>query len=139
MWEPVGTGCYVLEASTVRPVGSKNKQSVATAVVTVRSAADAGRSGAMGEMGAPPVEYGLTVRPNPFTKATSIQYQIPVAGATSIRLYDVSGKLVRAIASGQTPAGYYSRVLDAAGLAHGVYVLKLESGDYVAARQLVIR
>jgi len=97
------------------------------------------RSGVMAGTNGRPMSYGLSVRPSPFTRMASINYQMPVAGATSIKLYDITGKLVRVIASGNAEAGYYSRVLNSSGLARGIYVLKFESGGYAATRQLVVQ
>ena len=45
--------------------------------------------------------------PNPFNPETWIPYQLADAADVSVRIYDVSGRLVRTISVGFKPVGYY--------------------------------
>jgi hypothetical protein len=89
-------------------------------------------------------ELALSVAPNPAASSfnPSISYTLPVAGSVSLRLYDVSGKLVSTLVSGFRPAGSYSSRLTANSsqqrLATGIYVLLLDSGSYHATEKLII-
>jgi len=138
-WQATVTGSYSFDVSATVPDGVGSRELSATRAVTVKPTASADGSGAMAKNGLLPTEYGLSARPNPFTRMTCINYQLPVAGNADIKLYDVTGKLVRTIASGKAEAGYYSRVLNSPGLARGIYLLKFESGNFLATRQLVLR
>jgi N-acetylneuraminic acid mutarotase len=77
----------------------------------------------------------LNVFPNPFTSTTMIYYTLPAPVASpqspvafSLGLYDVTGKLITALASGLRPGGTTSCVLRrASGLSRGVYILKLDT------------
>jgi hypothetical protein len=73
---------------------------------------------------------GLTVSPNPVSDRTTIRCTLPRAGPVSLKLYDVSGKLVRTLIDGLRPAGPSAFSLEPStlsGLAHGAYLLRLET------------
>jgi hypothetical protein len=74
----------------------------------------------------------LWVAPNPASGVIRIDYSLPGKASASLRLYDVTGKLV------QTLTGAASRALPVTGLAKGVYLLKLESDGRTATRKLVV-
>ena len=80
--------------------------------------------------------------PNPTTSSLNsfISYSLPDAGSVSLKLYDVTGKLVSTLASGYHPAGsyYYSLLTTHYSLASGVYLLKFETEGYNTTEKLVI-
>ena len=104
----------------------------------------AGPSGAQGADAVRTAEFGLRIEPNPVAQSVnpSISYSLPAAGNVSLRLFDLSGKLVRTLASGYHAAGNYSSQLTANSSqqkpAAGVYLLKLESDGRSTTEKLVI-
>jgi hypothetical protein len=84
----------------------------------------------------------LRIFPNPFSSSFSpaISYSLPVAGNVSLKLYDISGKLVGTLLSGYRPAGSYSYSLLTAhcSLGSGVYLLKFETEGYATTSKLII-
>ena len=82
----------------------------------------------------------LSVTPNPFTTATAINYTLPRSGDVSLKLHDITGKLVSTLAGGYHPAGSYSTGLSVVGgkLSAGVYLLKFETEGYNATEKLII-
>jgi len=86
--------------------------------------------------------FELRVAPNPFlhTLPLSVSYSLPVASDVSLRLYDITGKLVSTLASGNHRAGSYSCSLLTGqySLARGIYVLELEACGLRLGRKLVI-
>jgi hypothetical protein len=82
----------------------------------------------------------LRIAPNPFMTATAISYSLPRAGNISLKLYDVTGKLVSTLASGYHPAGDYAYRLSptAYRLSAGIYVLRLESQGCATTSKLII-
>ena len=86
--------------------------------------------------------------PNPFNPETWIPYQLAHGAKVEITIYDVQGALVRQLALGYRAAGYYADRDRAAywngrndrgeSVASGVYVYRLQAGDYAAARRMVI-
>jgi hypothetical protein len=83
---------------------------------------------------------GLSINPNPCSRTAMIAYSVPGPGYVSLKLYDVTGKLVRTLADGYRTAGEYGSPLTANGLrlSAGIYLLKYEAGDYRATEKLVI-
>jgi hypothetical protein len=74
------------------------------------------------------------VRPNPVAGLASAAFSLPAAGAVRLALYDVTGREVAVVADGHLAAGAHSAAFDTAGLAPGVYVLRLagEAGSATA-------
>lgn len=73
--------------------------------------------------------------PNPFNPNTTIQFQLPMEGAVTLRIYDVEGRRVRTLLSAsQLSAGNHSVAWDGCDdlgreLSSGVYFSLLSSGD----------
>lgn len=64
--------------------------------------------------------------PNPFSNHTEMIYELSESGYTSIRLIDISGKLVETIASNAfTTAGKYSFTIDGSHLPSGTYFVEM--------------
>ena len=81
--------------------------------------------------------------PNPFNPETTITYDIAETGTVRLSVYALTGQLVRTLIDGERPAGSYSLTWDGtddAGrdVASGVYVCRMEAGDYRAVRKLVL-
>ena len=81
--------------------------------------------------------------PNPSNPLCTIRYAIARAGHVSLRVFDVSGTLVRTLADGWREPGVYSEVWDGRGgdgtaLPSGVYFYRLEAADFVATRKMVL-
>ena len=87
--------------------------------------------------------------PNPFNPETWIPYQLSKPADVTLRIYAVSGSLVRTLALGQMPAGIYetrSRAMYWDGkngvgesVASGIYFYTLTAGDFTATRKMLIR
>lgn len=87
--------------------------------------------------------------PNPFNPETWIPYQLTDAADVTVTIYDVRGVIVRRVAVGHQPAGYYTSRSRAAywdgrnqtgePVASGVYFYTLTAGDFTATRKLLIR
>lgn len=50
----------------------------------------------------------LQNRPNPFLANTTIEYQLPKAGKVELKVYNISGQLVKTLVDGQQNAGPHS-------------------------------
>jgi hypothetical protein len=86
----------------------------------------------------PAAAYHLSVVPNPFHGSLRISYSLPRAGNVSIRLYSVTGALVKTLAEGYCAAGVHTYQVDGARLARGVYMLKFASGNYRTTSKLIL-
>jgi hypothetical protein len=82
--------------------------------------------------------------PSPFKFRTTISYNLPAAGRAKLVVYDLAGKLVKTLASGNLPAGpgqvTWNRTDDAGKtVARGVYFCRLQTGGADLSRKLVAR
>jgi hypothetical protein len=89
--------------------------------------------------GLPPVEYRLESNyPNPFNPSTMIEFSIPRAGDVVLTVYDVLGNTVAMLVNGRYDAGRYQVQWDAEGTASGVYFYRLQAGEFVQTRRLLL-
>jgi len=90
------------------------------------------------------VSFGLgPVSPNPFSKAALISYSAPRAASVSIDIYDVNGRLVQTVFSGQVEAGTHQATwngTDRAGsrVARGIYFCRMNTGEFSATEKIVV-
>lgn len=86
-----------------------------------------------------PQEYNLSQNyPNPFNPSTTINYQIPVAGYVSLKIYDLLGREIATLVDGEKSPGYYKATFDGSNLASGVYLYRLQSGAFIAMKKFVL-
>lgn len=77
--------------------------------------------------------------PSPVTSAASIRFRTDVPGPARLQIYDAQGALVSTPLDGEVvEPGDHEIRFDAAGLANGVYMVRLTSGGTVTARSLVV-
>lgn len=91
-----------------------------------------------------PINYELSQNyPNPFNGDTSILFTIPVKSHVKIIIYDLSGRLVRELASGDYSPGNHHVRWDGRNQAgdtvgSGVYFYRLFSLDFVLTKKMVL-
>lgn len=86
-----------------------------------------------------PLQYSLHPNfPNPFNAATTISYDLPQTGYSSLRVFDLLGREVAVLASGVAQAGSYHITFDGSHLASGLYYAQLETGEFSRTRKLVL-
>jgi len=86
-----------------------------------------------------PREYALRpAYPNPFNPVTTIGFDLPKASEVTLRICNVLGQEVGAFDLGRLPAGKYDYVWRADGLAGGVYFYRIEAGEFVQTRKMVM-
>jgi hypothetical protein len=86
--------------------------------------------------------------PNPFNPETWIPYHLASAAEVSIRIYNVSGQLIRTIELGKQTAGYHVNRNRAAYwngcnesgelASSGVYFYTIQAGDFVSTRKMIL-
>jgi len=82
--------------------------------------------------------------PNPFNPMTRIRYDLPKSLPVRLRVYNVSGQLVRTLIGGDLiPAGSHETIWngrDNSGrsVASGTYFYRLSAGDYVETRRMTL-
>jgi hypothetical protein len=81
--------------------------------------------------------------PNPFDGRTEIRYDVARSANVTLRIYDVAGRLVRALESSRKVAGSHQVTwdgLDDSGrrAAPGVYFYRLDTDGFQATRKMVV-
>jgi Leucine-rich repeat (LRR) protein len=81
--------------------------------------------------------------PNPFNPETLIEYQLPQSCPVWLGVFNLQGQCVRKLVSEQQAAGVKHIVWDARSddgkkLSSGIYIYRLEAGEYRAYRKMVL-
>ena len=76
--------------------------------------------------------------PNPFNPSTDISYSIPRRSNVSLKVFDILGSEVAELVNKEMEAGSYQVSFNASSLSSGVYFYRLQAGDYVKIKKMVI-
>lgn len=76
--------------------------------------------------------------PNPFNPSTIISYQLPTNGYVTLKIYDLLGQEIATLVNEQKSAGKYEVKFDAGNLASGVYIYRIQAGEFNASKKLML-
>ncbi len=82
--------------------------------------------------------------PNPFNPVTTINYELPQSSAVTLTVYDIAGRVVRRLRSGETePKGRHRAIWDGndgqgRSVASGTYFYRLEAAGFAASRRMAL-
>jgi hypothetical protein len=86
-----------------------------------------------------PVVYDLLQNyPNPFNPVTIINYSLPLKSQVSLVVYNTLGENVKQLVDGVKEAGRHSVEVNATGLPSGIYFYRLQAGDYIETKKMVL-
>lgn len=91
-----------------------------------------------------PAAFALEANyPNPFNPTTTIRYALPEAARIRLSVYDLSGRLVRTLVNAAENPGFKQVIWDGRNesgdaLSSGVYLYRLESGEFVQTRKMLL-
>ncbi len=91
-----------------------------------------------------PSEFALAQNyPNPFNPSTTIRYALPQPGHVKLVIYDLLGAKIRTLIDGREAAGFKQITWDGLNdrgerVPSGVYVYRIEAGEFVRARKLTV-
>ena len=80
--------------------------------------------------------------PNPFNPVTTINFQLPVSGFVTLKVYDILGREVATLVKEEKPAGKYEVEFNV-GTNHrfattsGVYFYKLQTENYSSTKKMI--
>ncbi len=80
----------------------------------------------------------LGVYPNPFNPTTVLSYKLQDASFVNLTVYDINGRQVAELVNGWRDMGVHEVTFDGANLSSGVYIYRLEAGDYHASGKMVL-
>ena len=76
--------------------------------------------------------------PNPFNPTTEISWQLAVGTPVRLAIYDLTGQEVAVLVNEKREAGYHQVRFDGSDLASGIYLYRLQAGQYVETRKMIL-
>lgn len=76
--------------------------------------------------------------PNPFNPSTTISFDLPKTSKVTLKVFNILGEKVAVLVSRRLSAGSHSYKWDASNLASGIYLYRLQAGDYVEIRKMIL-
>lgn len=76
--------------------------------------------------------------PNPFNLHTTIRFSLASTSYMTLKVFDVLGQVVATIAEEDLDPGTYERQFDGSNLASGVYYYRIQAGNFVQTRKLLL-
>jgi len=76
--------------------------------------------------------------PNPFNTSTTLEYFLSNEGYISLKIFNMLGNEVAVLAEEYKLPGQYRVTFDATGIPSGIYLCKLNVGDFVLTRKLIL-
>ena len=91
-----------------------------------------------------PISFSLNQNyPNPFNPYTTLNYELPEDSFVEITVYDMLGNIVNTLVNANQSSGYKSVQWNATNnqgepVSAGVYLYKIQVGDFVDARKMIL-
>jgi hypothetical protein len=76
--------------------------------------------------------------PNPFNPTTTIKFTLAKSSDVNLVVYNILGKVVATLVNGNLAAGNHTVNFNAANLSSGIYFYKLQAGDFVSVKKLML-
>lgn len=76
--------------------------------------------------------------PNPFNPSTTIKYFIPKQSDVTLKVYDLLGSEIITLINKKQAQGNYDVELDEGALTSGIYFYRLETGDFVETKKMIL-
>jgi flagellar hook assembly protein FlgD len=90
-----------------------------------------------------PLSFAFSTAPNPFVKQVKVNYALPKQTHVSAVIYDITGRQVEKLLSGEYAPGYHSKAWDGTDdtgktVPSGVYFIKFNAGDYCVRNKMLL-
>jgi hypothetical protein len=86
-----------------------------------------------------PTVYDLSQNsPNPFNPVTEISFSLPDASYVRLTVYNILGQVMANLVDGNLEAGFHSAIWDGNNVASGIYLYRLEVGNIVFTKKMVL-
>jgi hypothetical protein len=88
------------------------------------------------------ISYGYSLSsnyPNPFNPSTMITYTLPENSFVILKVYDVLGRDIVTLVNENKEAGNHSVMFNASGLPSGIYLYKIQSGNFLEIRKMILQ
>ena len=86
-----------------------------------------------------PLSYRLFQNyPNPFNPTTNFEFQIPISGLVSLKVYDILGRELADLLNEMKPAGIYKIAWNASSLSSGIYFYRLQVSSMNITKRMIL-
>jgi parallel beta-helix repeat protein len=76
--------------------------------------------------------------PNPFNPTTTIRFALPKAESVKLEVFNMLGQRVTILLDEKKSAGMHTATFDASNLSSGMYIYRLQAGEFVETRKLTL-
>ena len=91
------------------------------------------------ELSQRPSEFNLMQNyPNPFNPITTIEFDLPSNSEVTLKIFNLLGEEIAILLSASLLSGSHSVQWDASKYASGIYLYKLQAGNYVETKKMVL-
>ena len=91
-----------------------------------------------------PTEFALEANyPNPFNPSTTLRFALPEAATVSLKIYTITGQLVRTVVNGYREAGYHQVTWNGTNevgqqVSSGFYLYRISTPQYHQTRKMLL-
>ncbi len=75
--------------------------------------------------------------PNPFNPLTTIAYQLPKRSRVKLEIFNILGQRVQTLVNAKQAPGHYKVKWDASRFATGMYIYRLNAGEFTSSKKLL--
>jgi hypothetical protein len=76
--------------------------------------------------------------PNPFNPSTTIKYYVPQSSFVKIKVYNTIGQEIAELVNQELQIGNYEVTFDARNLPSGIYFYRIEAGNFVETKKMIL-
>ncbi len=76
--------------------------------------------------------------PNPFNPTTVIEFALPKQSDVKLAIYNILGEKVAELVNSAMVAGYHSVDFNATNLASGMYIYRIQAGNFVSVKKMML-
>ena len=86
-----------------------------------------------------PTVYALEQNyPNPFNPSTVINFSLPESGLVTLKVFNILGEEVATLINEMRSVGNYEVSFDASHLTTGMYIYRIESGEFTSIKKMLL-
>ena len=76
--------------------------------------------------------------PNPFNPVTKISYELTAPGNAIVKIYDMTGRIVKELVNEFQNAGRHELTFDGSSLSSGLYFCRIDAGNYSETMRMTL-